>query len=74
MTCPTCGKTDVHTCSAQYDPDLGQFLRVFNVRYTHGSKTFEVAIKATSWTEAESLLASLKESGIVHNELLEVFE
>lgn len=74
MTCPACGKTDVHTCTTTYAPDLGQFLRTFNIRYTHGSHTFEVAIKATSWSEAEELLVSLKESGIVHNELIEVIE
>lgn len=57
-----------------YDPDLGQFLRTFNIRYTYGSKTFEVSIKAPTWLEAEEMLDAIKENGTVHNELIEVIE
>ena len=74
MTCPICGKSDVHTCSPQYDHDLGQYLRTFNIRYTYGSKTFEVAIKALTWLEAEEMLDAIKENGMVNNELVEAIE
>jgi hypothetical protein len=74
MTCPTCGKTDVHTCSPQYDPDLGQFLRTFNVRYTMNDKLYEVQMKAVSWLEAENILHSIRKTGVVFSELVEVIE
>lgn len=57
-----------------YDTDLGQFLRTFNVRYVHDNKMFELPIVATCWAEAEAMLRSVKASGIVHSELLEVME
>lgn len=57
-----------------YDTDLGQFLRTFNIRYTYDSKTFEVAIKALTWLEAEEMLDAIKENGMVNNELIEVIE
>lgn len=57
-----------------YDPDLGQYLRTFNVRYTYDGKIFEVAIKALTWLEAEEMLDAIKESGMVNNELIEVIE
>ena len=60
--------------TATYDPDLGQFLRTFNIRYTFDGNTFELPIKATSWREAEYMLDAVKRNGVVHSELIEVIE
>lgn len=57
-----------------YDPDLGQFLRTFNVRYTMNDKLYELQIKAASWLHAENILHGIRKTGVVYSELLEVIE
>jgi hypothetical protein len=57
---------------AQYIPELGQLLRTFNIRYELAGRTFEVPMKAVSWTQAESIMAAIKDNGMVHSELVEI--
>ena len=58
--------------TATYDPDLGQFLRVFHVRYAHKGCVFELPIVAPTWADAEAMLRDIKANGHVHNVLVEV--
>ena len=58
--------------TATYDPELGQFLRVFHVRYVHKDCVFELPIVAPTWADAEAMLRDIKSNGIVHNVLEEV--
>lgn len=57
---------------ARYDPDLGQFLRTFNVRYRRAGLVFELPIQATSWADAEAIVNAVAASGVVHSELVAV--
>ena len=57
-----------------YDPDLGVFLRIFNVRYVYANMLFELPIKATCWDKAVQMLKAIKANGVVHNELIETIE
>ena len=57
-----------------YDPDLGVFLRTFNIRYYILFQPYEVQIKAKSWQQAEQMLKAIKSNGVVYSELVEVIE
>ena len=56
----------------KYDTHSGTFLRTFNLRYRLKDKTFETRIIATSFTNAEEILDSIKNNSIIHSELIEV--
>lgn len=58
--------------TATYDPELGQFLRTFHVRYVHKGCVFELPIIAPTWADAEAMLRDIKANGHVHNVLEEV--
>lgn len=54
-----------------YGPDLGVFLRTFNIRHEWDGLTFEAPMKAASWAQAEHILHAIKATYTVHNELIE---
>lgn len=57
-----------------YDPDSGQFLRTFNIRYVMDGLVYELPIKAACWHDAEKRLRSIESNGEIHSELIEVIE
>ena len=61
------------TQPTHYDPDLGLFLRTYNIAYEFDGGVFEAQIKAKNWDTAEAMLAAIKASGVVYSELVEVY-